>query len=102
VSAAKVSLVIAPLRAEIGISILLSSGHPTALPVQTTKTGVGRKAGSRTPSEKQTLSTVFIDDPSSNWFALAALIYGSAVMAIVIVALVKSARRRRVEAHKGR
>jgi len=63
-----------------------------------------REKGSQPHSQwrKQPLSTVFIDDPSSNWFALAALIYGSAVMAIVIVALVKSARRRRAEAHKGR
>jgi hypothetical protein len=48
------------------------------------------------------LSAAFIDDPNSSWFALVALIYGSGVMAIVIVALVKSARKRRAEAHKER
>jgi hypothetical protein len=48
------------------------------------------------------LSTAFTDDPNSNWFALVAFIYGSSVMAIVIVALVKSARKRRAEAQKER
>ena len=44
----------------------------------------------------------FTDDSSSNWFAVLAFIYGSAVMAIVIVALIKSARKRRAEAQQTR
>jgi hypothetical protein len=45
---------------------------------------------------------MFTDDPNANWFALLAFIYGSAVMAVVVVALVKSARKRRTEAHQKR
>lgn len=41
-----------------------------------------------------------IDDSNSNWFALVAFIYGSAVMAIVIVALIRSARKRRADAQE--
>lgn len=48
------------------------------------------------------LSTAFADDPNSNWFCLFAFIYGSVVMTIVIVALVKSARRRRADAQQNR
>jgi hypothetical protein len=51
---------------------------------------------------KRMLIATITDDVSSNWFALLALIYGSAVMGIVIVALMKSARNRRAEAQKGR
>ena len=48
------------------------------------------------------MSPAFTDDPNLHWFALLALAYGSAMMAIVIVALVKSARKRRAEAQKER
>jgi hypothetical protein len=46
------------------------------------------------------LFAAFTDDSNSQWLALAVLafIYGSAVMAIVIVTLMKSARKRRTEA----
>jgi hypothetical protein len=69
-SEAKVSLVTAPLRAEIE------------------------------RSKKAILFVAFTDDSNSQWLTLAVLafIYGSAVMAIVIVTLMKSARKRRTEA----
>jgi hypothetical protein len=46
------------------------------------------------------LFTAFTDESNSQWLVLAvlALIYGSVVMAIVIVTLIKSARKRRPEA----
>lgn len=52
------------------------------------------------PRERQILSTALTDDPNSNWFCLFAFIYGSAVMTIVIVALIKSARKRRADTQK--
>ena len=44
----------------------------------------------------------FTDDSNSEWlpFAALAFIYGSAVMALVIVTLLKSARRRGPETQK--
>jgi len=61
------------------------------------------QAGMRAPRKRRRqLFAAFIDDSNSNWFALLAFIYGSAVMAIVIVALMKSARKRRAEAQKKR
>jgi D-aminopeptidase len=47
---------------------------------------------------KQMLSAAFTDDSTAQWFALLALIYGAAIMSFVIVALMKSARKRRAEA----
>ena len=48
---------------------------------------------------RRTLVAAFTDDSNLQWLALAALafIYGSAVMAVVIVTLMKSARMRRHE-----
>jgi hypothetical protein len=64
-------------------------------------------AGCLRPQGKKTLLfAAFTDDSNSQWFvfsaswqlALLAFIYGSAVLAIVIVTLIKSARKRRPEA----
>ena len=51
---------------------------------------------------RQHFIAVFIDEVTSEWLAFAALafIYGSAVMTIVIVTLLRSARRRGPESNK--
>jgi len=56
-----------------------------------------RQAGCLRSQEKM-LSAAFTDDSTAQWFALLALIYGAAIMSFVVVALIKSARKRRVEA----
>jgi len=109
-SEAKVSLVTAPLRAEIERSTLRAQASLPAWRCENLETSASEKwqAGCLRPLEgkKTILFAAFIDDSNSQWLvcsaswqlALLAFIYGSAVMAIVIVTLMKSARKRRPDA----
>jgi len=103
------------------IKPLGAQASPACLALRNKKTGAGekrqagmpalpgkRQAGMPAPTreKKAILFAAFTDDSSSQWLvcsaswqlALLAFIYGSAVMAIVIVTLMKSARKRRPEA----
>jgi len=107
-SEAKVSLVTAPLRAEIERSTLGAvASLPAGVAKQRNEPSEKTQAGCLRPRGKKTiLFAAFTDDSNSQWLvcsaswqlALLAFIYGSAVMAIVIVTLMKSARKRRPEA----
>ena len=108
-SEAKVSLVTAPLRAEIERSTLRAPTSLSAWRCETEKRARARKGRQgclRSQEKKAILFAAFTDDSNSqglvcsaSWqLALLAFIYGSAVMAIVIVTLMKSARKRRPEA----
>lgn len=107
-SEAKVSLVTAPLRAELERSTLRAR-HPRLPGVAKLRNEAERENAGRMPApqgKKTILFAAFTDDSNSQWLmysaswqlAVLAFIYSSAVMAIVIVTLMKSARKRRPEA----
>jgi hypothetical protein len=108
-SKAKVSLVTAPLRAEVERSTLEAQASLPCLALRNRETERERENAGWVPAprgKKTILFAAFTDDSNSQWLvcsaswqlALLAFIYGSAVMAIVIVTLMKSARKRRPEA----
>jgi hypothetical protein len=86
-----------------------TAGIPACLVLRNRKRALARKGRQgclRSQGKKAILFAAFTEDSNSQWLAcsvswqlaLLAFIYGAAVMAIVIVTLMKSARKRRPEA----